>query len=105
MPRSVPATTSPTAAFAYTETPRDEDGQRLYLSCETLTPGESVIVVGLSASADDFDDSLDAADAFLDDGLTVREQSLDIDGFTDRTDTLSHRHRSLLPALAPDRGR
>ena len=77
------------AAFAYTETPRNESGQQLYLGCETLTPGESVIVVGLSAAEDDFDDSLADADAFLDDGLTVDEPSLDIEGFADRTDTLS----------------
>lgn len=77
------------AAYEYTESPRDQAGQRLYLGCETLTPGESVIVIGVSASADDFDDSLEQADTFLDDGLTIDERSLDIDGFADRTDALS----------------
>jgi predicted metalloprotease len=76
-------------AFEYTESPRDEGGQRLYLGCQTVTPGESVIVVGLSATAADFADSLDAADTFLDDSLTIEEPSLDIGGFSDRTDAIS----------------
>ncbi len=77
------------AAFEYTETPRDESGQRLYLSCETLTPGESVIVVGVSSTEADFEDSLAAADEFLDDSLTVEPQELDLDGFSDRSATIS----------------
>ena len=75
--------------FEYTETPRNESGQRLYLSCETLTPGESVIVVGVSSTEADFDDSLAAADEFLDDSLTVEPQALDYDGFSDRSATIS----------------
>ena len=76
-------------AFEYTESPRDESGQRLYLGCETLTPGESVIVIGLSSTEADFDDSLAAADDFLDDSLAVEPQSLDVDGFSDRTTAVS----------------
>lgn len=76
-------------AFEYTETPRDEAGQRLYLSCETLTPGESVIVVGVSSTGADFEDSLAAADTFLDDSLTIETQTLDLEGFSDRSDTIS----------------
>lgn len=76
-------------AFEYTESPRDESGQRLYLGCQTLTPGESVIVVGLSSTEADFDDSLAAADDFLDDSLAVEPQSLDVGGFSERTATLS----------------
>ncbi len=76
-------------AFQYSETPRDESGQRLYLSCETLTPGESVIVVGVSSTEADFEDSLAAADTFLDDSLTAEPQALDFDEFSDRSAAIS----------------
>ena len=76
-------------AFKYTESPRDESGQRLYLGCQTLTPGESVIVIGLSSTEADFDDSLAAADEFLDDSLEGNPQALDVDGFSERTATVS----------------
>ena len=77
------------ATFDYIESPRDDTAQRLYLGCQTLVPGESVIVIGVSASEADFDEALGDADAFIDDSLTVDPPTRDVDGFADLTETLS----------------
>lgn len=77
------------ATFDYVESPREDTAQRLYLGCQTLVPGESVIVIGVSATESGFAEALDDADAFLDDSLTVDPPTRDVEGFADLTEALS----------------
>lgn len=74
--------------FEYTENPSSST-QRLYIGCQTLVAGESVLVTGVSAEEADFDDSLALADDFLTEGFSFDAPELDFDAFNARMNELS----------------
>ncbi len=77
------------ATYDYTESPRDDEPSRLYIGCQTLAEGESVNVFVVSASPDDFEDQVAAADDFISDNFVADPVEIDFEAFSDRVEVLS----------------